>query len=216
MSKKIRFQLPVIFDFFIGKTTQEIEEEYKEWRFKIVDKGYSFAPPSMDKPIRDGEMLDLEFEQEADTDYVLKFNKFMNMLVEKSKEEEKKKLCDIEKAKKKEAEMKEKILKIKWRVEKFIPAKCPKCLHKFERENEDWNLLKDERRIGEKHYPVIICKQCGNFTSVVMLEAYVLSNKEDAKKLLKDDFVNLQKTLSTAKDYHATYAKVPEADIKEI
>lgn len=102
-------------------------------------------------------------------------------------------------------------------VEKFLPTKCPKCQHTFNKENEDWVLLFGDIVDGKKvvrktsGYDIIFCSQCENYTARVMLESYTLFKAEDAQKLLAEkgfvNFCEVKVFNNPTKNRHVVYSK---------
>jgi len=99
-----------------------------------------------------------------------------------------------------------------YRVEKFIPLRCPRrdCLNEFKRNKGGdggyflstfWlhgSLEKTERilesiRCPELMTDLIVCARCGNVVMRVLIEERTYENRSDAEKACKEEgFVNLQ------------------------
>jgi len=94
-------------------------------------------------------------------------------------------------------------------VEKFLPPKCPKCNHKFKKQNDDWVIFLSENQ----GYDIIVCAECGNQTARFLLETYQVTNKAFAEKLVAEaGFVNLIEVRAfgnMTKEHHTIVAITP-------
>jgi len=110
-------------------------------------------------------------------------------------------------------------------VEKFLPSECPKCRHKFERQNDDWilllgDILNSTKVVRKtKGYDIIICQHCQNITARFPLELYRLSDRKKAESLLKVGFVNLQAidaSRGVSEDCHEVLARIPNISVEGV
>lgn len=108
--------------------------------------------------------------------------------------------------------------KTMYHVEKFLPTECPKCRHALNSEGVDYKCLLG--RIRETTgYDIIICSHCSNFTARVPLESWQVGDKQRAKELVQQGFVNLQEVVgygTHAQDHHAVYAELLELRVQGI
>lgn len=121
-------------------------------------------------------------------------------------------------------ETKEPEKKIMYRVEKFIPMKCPNCQHKLDRNREDWGQVLGDIVNGEKilmkteGYIIIICVHCENRTACIPLEAYTLSDPVEALKLLYQGFVNFREVIAVGNipDQHTVFSEITYFNIVKV
>jgi hypothetical protein len=109
-------------------------------------------------------------------------------------------------------------VKAMYHLEKFFPPECPKCRHKFEKQEKDWAILLGDKVDGKKTvretigYDIIICSHCGNHTARVPLETAKVFRLKTVRQLQKKGFVNLQKVQAfgnMAKEIRAVHSKAP-------
>lgn len=134
--------------------------------------------------------------------------------------------------------------KTMYRVEKFLPPRCPKCDHVFgkeerysanlspegevtmgKKEEGDYSLLLGDIIDGKKTirqttgYNIIICAHCRNYTARYPLEDYQLSSKEEAEKLVAEQgFQNLMECIAVGnmtRDQHCKTATAPDIQIRD-
>ncbi len=111
------------------------------------------------------------------------------------------------------------MFKTMYRVEKFLPAECPKCRTRFQNQNEDWELLLGDVVNGRKvvretaGYDVIVCAHCQNHTARFLLETCQLFDRRKAEDLVeKEGFVNLTEVRASgtmAVDSHEVHTAMP-------
>lgn len=99
--------------------------------------------------------------------------------------------------------------------EKFLPAECPKCRAKFEKQNADWTLLLGDIIDGKKvvrettGYDIIICAHCENYTARRPMKSFSVGDKALADKLVAEEgYVNLQEVTAVgnmAKDHFVVH-----------
>lgn len=89
-----------------------------------------------------------------------------------------------------------------WQVEKFIPLNCPRCNHKFERQNDDYVIffgdIIEESKIPRPTagYDIIICQNCENYTARVWLRTQTVETLEEAQRLVATEgFVNIHEVV---------------------
>lgn len=116
--------------------------------------------------------------------------------------------------------------KIMYRVEKFLPAECPKCQTRFQQEGKDYARLLGDIVQGVKTirqtngYYIIVCTHCENMTACWPLESYQLGDKGKAEALVNNSgFVNLTQVEAIgnmARDCHTVHGRVPDLRVESI
>ncbi len=81
-------------------------------------------------------------------------------------------------------------LPIRYEVQKFSPAECPKCELRFAMENRDF--LVKEGNIIEDFKDVVVCSDCLAEVERTLEELLSESDKGDAEALLLDGYANLK------------------------
>lgn len=86
-----------------------------------------------------------------------------------------------------------------WLVEKFIPLFCPRCNHKFGKQDKDFKLffgdIIEESKVPRitPGYDIIVCVHCDNYTTRVWLQRKSVETLQEAELLVqKDGFTNPQ------------------------